>query len=147
MYADHFQWPARRKTVLAKLEASIIILFTFRCASPLAKLLLERALKSPMMAHSLYWLLTQSLPGLIICFNETWNRPRPELKFQLVLHNPGLEPVFQTRFLICDSWSFLFLFYWRLWWDSNLDCWIRKWAHWPLTHHHGPWFHKDKLLD
>ncbi len=32
-------------------------------ASPLAKLLLERSLESPRVAHSLYWLLTQSLPG------------------------------------------------------------------------------------
>ena len=31
--------------------------------SPLAKLLLKRALVSPRLAHSLYWLLTQSLPG------------------------------------------------------------------------------------
>ena len=31
--------------------------------SPLAKLLLKRSLISPKLAHSLYWLLTQSLPG------------------------------------------------------------------------------------
>ena len=31
--------------------------------SPLAKLLLKRSLVSPRLAHSLYWLLTQSLPG------------------------------------------------------------------------------------
>ena len=31
--------------------------------SPLAKLLLSRSLVSPRLAHSLYWLLTQSLPG------------------------------------------------------------------------------------
>jgi phosphatidylinositol-4-phosphate 3-kinase len=31
--------------------------------SPLAKLLLSRSLMSPRLAHSLYWLLTQSLPG------------------------------------------------------------------------------------
>lgn len=33
------------------------------CASPLAKLMLERSLESPRVAHSLYWLLAQSLPG------------------------------------------------------------------------------------
>ncbi|KAG8329500.1 Phosphatidylinositol 4-phosphate 3-kinase C2 domain-containing subunit alpha [Homalodisca vitripennis] len=32
-------------------------------ASPLARLLLERALTSPRVAHHLYWLLTQALPG------------------------------------------------------------------------------------
>ena len=32
-------------------------------ASPLAKLMLERSLESPRLAHSLYWLLAQSLPG------------------------------------------------------------------------------------
>ena len=32
-------------------------------ASPLSKLLLSRSLTSPRLAHSLYWLLTQSLPG------------------------------------------------------------------------------------
>lgn len=32
-------------------------------ASPLARLLLERALTSPRVAHCLYWLLTQCLPG------------------------------------------------------------------------------------
>ena len=32
-------------------------------ASPLAKLMLERSLESPRVAHSLYWLLAQSLPG------------------------------------------------------------------------------------
>ena len=31
--------------------------------SPLAHLLLKRSLASPKLAHSLYWLLTQSLPG------------------------------------------------------------------------------------
>ncbi|XP_054261584.1 phosphatidylinositol 4-phosphate 3-kinase C2 domain-containing subunit beta-like [Macrosteles quadrilineatus] len=31
--------------------------------SPLARLLLERALTSPRVAHHLYWLLTQALPG------------------------------------------------------------------------------------
>ena len=31
--------------------------------SPLAKLLLSRSLATPRLAHSLYWLLTQSLPG------------------------------------------------------------------------------------
>ena len=32
-------------------------------ASPLAKFLLERALTSPRVAHYLYWLLVQTLPG------------------------------------------------------------------------------------
>ncbi|XP_044594663.1 phosphatidylinositol 4-phosphate 3-kinase C2 domain-containing subunit beta isoform X2 [Cotesia glomerata] len=32
-------------------------------ASPLARFLLERALLSPRVAHHIYWLLTQSLPG------------------------------------------------------------------------------------
>lgn len=32
-------------------------------ASPLAKFLLERALLSPRVAHHIYWLLTQALPG------------------------------------------------------------------------------------
>ncbi|XP_012259521.2 phosphatidylinositol 4-phosphate 3-kinase C2 domain-containing subunit beta isoform X3 [Athalia rosae] len=32
-------------------------------ASPLARFLLERALLSPSVAHHIYWLLTQSLPG------------------------------------------------------------------------------------
>lgn len=31
--------------------------------SPLARLLLQRALTSPRVAHHLYWLLTQALPG------------------------------------------------------------------------------------
>ncbi|XP_033209286.1 phosphatidylinositol 4-phosphate 3-kinase C2 domain-containing subunit beta isoform X2 [Belonocnema kinseyi] len=33
-------------------------------ASPLARFLLERALLSPRVAHHIYWLLTQALPGL-----------------------------------------------------------------------------------
>mgnify|MGYP004574622503 CR=1 FL=1 len=32
-------------------------------ASPLTKFLLERALLSPRVAHHIYWLLTQALPG------------------------------------------------------------------------------------
>lgn len=32
-------------------------------ASPLASFLLERTLTSPRVAHHLYWLLVQSLPG------------------------------------------------------------------------------------
>ena len=32
-------------------------------ASPLAKFLLERALLSPRVAHHVYWLLNQALPG------------------------------------------------------------------------------------
>jgi phosphatidylinositol-4-phosphate 3-kinase len=32
--------------------------------SPLAKLLLQRAMTSPRVAHCFYWLLTQSLPGM-----------------------------------------------------------------------------------
>ena len=32
-------------------------------ASPLARFLLERALLSPRVAHHIYWLLTQALPG------------------------------------------------------------------------------------
>ena len=31
--------------------------------SPLARLLIQRSLASPRVAHSLYWLLTQALPG------------------------------------------------------------------------------------
>lgn len=31
--------------------------------SPLARFLLERALLSPRVAHHIYWLLTQALPG------------------------------------------------------------------------------------
>lgn len=31
--------------------------------SPLSKFLLERALLSPRVAHHIYWLLTQALPG------------------------------------------------------------------------------------
>jgi len=33
-------------------------------ASPLSRLLIERSITSPRMAHSLYWLLTQALPGI-----------------------------------------------------------------------------------
>ena len=33
-------------------------------ASSLARFLLERALLSPRVAHHIYWLLTQALPGL-----------------------------------------------------------------------------------
>lgn len=33
--------------------------------NPLAKFLLERALTSPRVAHHLYWLLTQMLPGSV----------------------------------------------------------------------------------
>jgi len=33
-------------------------------ASPLSRLLIHRSLTSPRMAHSLYWLLTQALPGI-----------------------------------------------------------------------------------
>lgn len=32
-------------------------------ASPLTRFLLERALFSPRVAHHIYWLLTQALPG------------------------------------------------------------------------------------
>lgn len=32
-------------------------------ASPLTRFLLERALLSPRVAHHIYWLLTQALPG------------------------------------------------------------------------------------
>ena len=32
-------------------------------ASPLARLLIERSLASPRLAHSLYWLITQALPS------------------------------------------------------------------------------------
>ena len=28
---------------------------------------------------------------------------------------------------------------WRCQRDSNSDCWNRRWAHWPLDHHHGPY--------
>lgn len=48
-------------------------------ASPLARLLLERGLTSPRVAHHLYWLLTQALPG-----------PSPQVNFTC-LRNLNLD--------------------------------------------------------
>lgn len=66
-------------------------------ASPLAKLMLERSLQSARVAHSLYWLLAQSLPGqtpqvtyifMMIFYDKLYKLKNTSFSLQNTTDNP-----------------------------------------------------------
>ena len=71
-------------------------------ASSLAKLLLQRSLESPRLAHSLYWLLTQSLPGSAPQ-NSTFTTVDKSNMFQLARYERRLRMMMRALETICGE--------------------------------------------
>lgn len=74
--------------------------------SPLAQLLLERSLSSPRLAHSLYWLLTQCLPGQCPQ-NTTVSTPsildRNKIDIKVARYRRRLQMIMRTLEMICGE--------------------------------------------
>jgi len=79
-------------------------------ASPLAELMFKKSLESPRVAHSLYWLLHQALPGqtpqnttVRLSISDTMEPAQKESKLKLARYRRRLQMMLRALYNICGS--------------------------------------------